>query len=237
MPSPCCIHAALRWDWALGGTETLLQRSRDTLSYLSFQRRPTLFAVAFVVTFFTLVAVILGPLLFKERSENAIWYLLHIIGGTVVLFLGPFQFIGALRNRYLRYHRAAGYVYAVASVAAIAGYVGLPKNELFFTSQLVALSLWIACVAFAIRAIRSGNVLSHQHNMARSFVFASYFLTARLVDRYGMGLFIPLADDESIRLAHSDWVAWLIPLIIVEAYFAYKWQAVSRSKKRVDSAA
>lgn len=207
------------------------------MSNVTSTRRSSLLAIVFVGVFFLLVAFILGPLLFKERPDNAFWYVLHIVGGTVVLGLGPFQFVALLRNRFRRYHRFAGYAYAAGSVAAIAGYVGLPKNELFFTSQLVVLFLWALCVAFAVRAIRGGNILSHQHNMARSFVLASYFLTARLVDRYGMGMFVPLADDQSIRLAHSDWVAWLIPLIVLEVYFAIKWQTEARSRRKVEGAA
>lgn len=192
--------------------------------------------IALLVIFFTLVLLILGPLVFRERGDDAIWYFLHIAGGSIVLALGPFQFIAALRNRVRRYHRFAGYLYAGASAAAVAGFAGLPKNELFLTSQLVVLALWILCVVFAIRAIRAGNVLSHQHNMARSFVLACYFLTARLVDRYGMDLLAPLAEDRSARFAHSDWLAWLVPLVLVEAYFTIRWQAALRSHRKSASA-
>jgi len=113
---------------------------------------------------------------------------------------------------------------------AVIGYIGLPKEELFLTSQLVALALWFVCLLLAVRAIRAGKVLTHQHNMARTFVLACYFLTARIVDRYAMGLLEPLASDEDTRLAHSDWQAWLIPLLFVELYFTLKWQATLGGK-------
>ncbi|QSX73848.1 DUF2306 domain-containing protein [Lysobacter arenosi] len=180
--------------------------------------------------FFTVAALLLGPSIFKDRSDSAVWYFLHIVGGSVALTLGPFQFIAPLRNRFRRYHRVAGYTYVVASIMAVVGFIGLPKIELFLTSQLVALALWVLCMLFAVRAIRAGKVLSHQHNMARSFVLACYFLTARLLDQHGMWLLAPLASQEPVKLAHSDWVAWLVPLALVEIYFTLKWQATLRGK-------
>lgn len=128
-----------------------------------------------LVLFFTLVAAILGPNLVERRAENVLWYALHIGGGTLVLLLGPFQFVASIRNRFRRYHRAAGYIYVVGSAMAVAGYFGMPKSELFLASQLVALSFWGASVVFAVLAIRSRKILAHQHNMARSFVLACYF--------------------------------------------------------------
>ena len=180
-----------------------------------------------LILFFALVAFFLGPNLVEERNENAAWYFLHIAGGSLVLLLGPFQFIAPLRNRFRRYHRIAGYTYIAGSTMAVSGFIGLPKEELFLTSQLVALTLWVVCLLLAIRAIRAGKLLSHQHNMARGFVLACYFLTSRIVDRYAMGLLVPLAGNERIRLAHSDWLAWLIPLLVVELYFTHRWQSTS----------
>lgn len=193
----------------------------------SASRTASFVTFALLALFFVLVICFLGPDLVKKRDENAIWYFLHITGGSLVLALGPFQFIAAIRNRFRRYHRAAGYIYMVASLMAFVGIVGmLPlKFDLFFPSQMVALTLWVLCVLFAIRAIRAGKVLSHQHNMARGFVLAAYFLTVRLLDRHGMWLLTPLVTSEPARLAHSDWLAWFIPLALVEVYFTFKWQA------------
>lgn len=186
--------------------------------------------VTTLIAFFGLVAFLLGPNLFEKHETAAAWYFLHITGGSLVLLLGPFQFIAPLRNRFRKYHRLAGYTFVTGTAMAVTGYIGMPKLQMFLTSQLVALTLWVACVLLAIRAIRTGKILSHQHNMARSFVLACYFLTARLVDRYAMWLLVPLASDEGIRFAHSDWLAWLIPLLVVELYFTFKWQSALGGK-------
>lgn len=192
--------------------------------------------VMFVVAYFCVVAVFLGPNLVEDRDKNVLWYVLHIGGGSLVLVLGPFQFIAALRNRFRRYHRVAGYAFVLGSFAAVLGYMGMPKTELFLTSQLVALALWSLCVLVAVVAARSRKMLVHQHNMARSFVLACYFLTARLFDRYGMGLLTPLASTEPVKFAHSDWLAWVLPLLLVEVYFSFKWQAMLRGGKKSQGA-
>jgi uncharacterized membrane protein len=184
---------------------------------------------AALLAFFGLVAFFLGPNLIEKHDKNAAWYLLHIAGGSLVLLLGPFQFIPALRNRFRNYHRAAGYTFFAGSAMTVIGYIGLPKVELFLTSQLVALILWVVFLLLAIRAIRAGKILTHQHNMARTFVLACYFLTARVFDRY-LELLEPLASDKGIRLAHSDWLAWLTPLLLVELYFTFKWQETLGNK-------
>ena len=187
---------------------------------------------AVLLVFFALVGYVLGPLLLKQQSENLLWYSLHIMGGTLVLAIGPFQFVAPLRNRFWRYHRSAGYIYLAGLAMTVVGYVGLPKNELFFASQTVVLSLWVLCALFAVVAIKRKNLHAHQHNMARGFVFAAYFLTARLIDKHGMWLLLPFAKTESIRLVHSDWLAWVVPLVLVEIYFGIKSKAkVSAVKK------
>ena len=191
---------------------------------LRIRRDVALIGVVLVI-FFALVAYILGPLILKQRPVNALWYTLHIVGGSLVLALGPFQFVASLRNRFRRYHRTAGYLYIAASTMAVAGYAGLPKNELFFVSQLFVLSLWMLSITFAVVAIKNKNVHAHQRNMARSFVFAAYFLTARLMDKHGMWLLVPFANSEDVRLVHSDWVAWIVPLVLVEIYFGIKRRA------------
>ena len=56
----------------------------------------------------------LAPVPGLERSQalalsrHHLWVLLHIAGGIVAITVGPFQFIGALRDRRPEVHRAMG---------------------------------------------------------------------------------------------------------------------------------
>ncbi len=176
--------------------------------------------------FFAVLIWLLGPNIIERRTEHVGWYFAHILGGTLVLTLGPLQFIGAIRNRYRRFHRICGYLVILGSALAIAALVrllSLPGCDACLPSQLTAIFLWIVCIAVALWAILHHHILLHQHNMARSFVFACYFLSVRLLDRFGLDRLLPFVKSEDGRFANSDWMAWIIPLVIVEAYFGYKW--------------
>ncbi len=160
-------------------------------------------------------------------------YWLHIGGGSVVLALGPFQFVAPIRNRFRRYHRLAGYSFVAGSVAAFVGFWAIqPTNpDTFFLSQATAISLWILAMGAAVVAAQRKRFLTHQHNMTRAFVLAAYFVVVRLMDRFGMGALVPFASDENARLAHSDWITWVVPLVLVEVYYGRKWDQLLRRRE------
>ena len=161
-------------------------------------------------------------------------YWLHIGGGSVVMALGPFQFIGPICGHFRRYHRLAGYSFVGGSVAAFIGFWAVqPTNpDTFFLSQATAISLWMLAMAGAVVAARRKRFLTHQHNMTRAFVLAAYFVVVRLMDRFGMSALIPFASDENARLAHSDWIAWVVPLVVVEVYYGRKWDRLLWRRER-----
>ena len=184
--------------------------------------------------FLTLVAVFLrsgvpGVALHPAAKQWAYW--LHIGGGALVLTLAPFQFIAPIRNRFRRYHRLAGYAFVAGSVAAFIGFWGVQptRPDVFFTSQAMAICLWMLAMSAAVIAARRKRFLTHQHNMTRAFVLAAYFVVVRLIDRLGMAVIGPwLSRSEDAQLAHSDWLAWVIPLVAVEIYYGRKWDRLLR---------
>jgi uncharacterized membrane protein YozB (DUF420 family) len=194
-----------------------------------------------ILAFLAAAAWFLAPGAVKARDDRMVAFALHIVGGTVVLLTGPFQFVGAIRNRFPRYHRLAGYAFAGGSAAAILGFVLMQpvKLDTFFLSQATAILLWTLSLIAAVVAIRRRQVLAHQHNMARAFVLAAYFVIVRVVDRYLMWTLAPVSSVEAARLAHSDWLAWVVPLVAVEIWFGLKWsQALyaRRPRASVDGA-
>lgn len=191
-----------------------------------------------VASFFVLVVTFLAfSIPGVARHPVAIhWaYWLHIGGGSVVLALGPFQFIGSIRNRFRRYHRLAGYSFVGGSVAAFIGFWAIQptRPDTFFLSQATAISLWMLAMAGAVIAARRKRFLTHQHNMTRAFVLAAYFVVVRLMDRFVMSALVPFASDENARLAHSDWIAWVVPLVVVEVYYGRKWDRLLWKQERV----
>jgi len=194
------------------------------------------------------VAIFLAAVLFFIASDapNATrhpaakqWaYWLHIVGGTVVLAVAPFQYIAPIRNRFRRYHRLAGYAFLAGTALAFIGYIGIQPTEidLIFASQATAISLWVVAAFAAWAAARRKRFLTHRHNMTRAFVLAAYFVGVRLVDRYLMGAMSWFSSSREAQYIHSDWLAWVIPLVLVEAYYGREWDRLLRKRKRPPAA-
>ena len=192
-------------------------------------------ALAVVFLFLATVAWFLGPNILGLKAAKWVTHGVHIVGGGVALLTAPFQFVAPIRNRYRGYHRIAGYVFVGGSTAAILGFFAIMPGEtdMFFLSQFVAICLWAVCVIVAVVAIRRKHVLTHQHNMARAFVIAAYFVVVRIVDRHLMWALEPFSKVEGARFAHSDWLAWVLPIICVEIWFGRKWDRLLKKRERL----
>ena len=68
--------------------------------------------------------------------------------------------------------------------------------------------------------------------MTRAFVLAAYFVFVRLMDKYGMDAIVPFASSKDAQNAHSDWLAWVIPLVLVEVYYGRKWDRLLKRRER-----
>jgi len=53
--------------------------------------------------------------------------------------------------------------------------------------------------------------------MARSYLFAFYFVEVRTLDRLGENIFSSIEKNSS-WYANTDWLAWIVPLLILEMY-------------------
>lgn len=108
----------------------------------------------------------------------------HIAGGSLALVLGALQFWRGLRDRAPRVHRWTGRVYLAAvgiggaaglliSFFSPAGWVGL------FGFGALAV-LWMLTGWRAYRAIRRGDVATHQSWMIRNYALTFAAVTLRL---------------------------------------------------------
>jgi Predicted membrane protein (DUF2306) len=75
------------------------------------------------VRFFLVPPPVLLPVEILALSRHHLLLLLHIAAGIVAISVGPFQFVGALRDARPALHRAMGYAYLTAVL--LAGCVGL----------------------------------------------------------------------------------------------------------------
>ena len=147
------------------------------------------------------------------------WYLVvHAFFGGLAMLLGAFQFSNRLRARYLRIHRASGYIY-VSSVF-IAAPFAVPVAMKIDSLSLVAASAvqsfgWVVTTAIALYCIRQGNIAQHRRWMIRSYPFAMIFTVARLL--------IPIPPIFRLGFTGIEMVVWttiflaaFLPNVILE---------------------
>ncbi|RYG92877.1 DUF2306 domain-containing protein [Loktanella sp. IMCC34160] len=146
---------------------------------------------------------------------------LHIIGGSLMLLLGPLQVNPRVRLRRRWLHKLAGRMFVLGGVAAgasaiwmaltfplISGMTTLLSNLFFGGAMLTTLTL-------GLRSILKGNVAAHRAWILRSYALALGPATQRL-------LFMPyflafgLIDDPILGLILI--VGWAINLAVVELW-------------------
>lgn len=175
------------------------------------------------LVFVLLFAVVLAMTIHFSpmRSNYNGLFIGHITGGAIFLGLGCLQFQGRIRNRFPRFHRINGRIMLIAALVSIGClYALLPSSQCnaCLPSQMAVTTLWLISIAAAWLAIRRGDIAAHRLHMIRGYVSASYFLVVRLVDRaIGTDRLLPFVEGEAARLANSDWIAWVIPVLVIEA--------------------
>lgn len=147
---------------------------------------------------------------FKERiARGDMAFLAHLLGGSLALLLGPFQFWEGLRNRQPQWHRRMGYGYFLAiTLGGLGGlfcaptaWAGVPAQIGFTGLALV----WLSSAVWGLRAILRGEVDRH-----RSIMRLSYALTLAAVSlRIQMPL-LHLAGLSDLAVYRTvAWSCWM----------------------------
>ena len=161
----------------------------------------------------------------KTWLSNRLWFALDITSGLFVYVIGIIQFTSAIRNRYIKLHRALGKIYIISSLMAILTLAFMIPYGLcppFRISQTLVTSLWFLFVVLAYYFIRQRKIEWHRRMMISSFICAAYFVTVRVVDKFAMSFFNSIAKTEDQALLVSDIAVWLLPLIIFWSYWLIK---------------
>ncbi len=120
----------------------------------------------------------------QHFAPAKIFVALHATFAGLAMALGAFQFSNRLRARYLKVHRALGYVYVVC--VFVGAPLAIPISMRIDTPSLTAASVvqafgWMLCTGIALYCVRSGNVAQHRRWMIRGYPFAMVFTVARLL--------------------------------------------------------
>jgi hypothetical protein len=150
------------------------------------------------------------------------WLVAHLGGGSLALLLGPFQFSGWIRGRYVNAHRWMGRLYltgvAVASVAAV--YIGLwvTPDRAFGISLLFLDLAWVVTTGMAYAAVLRRQFAAHREWMIRSYVVTFAFVLFRLMS-VDLNLLSGLGAMQQAMLV---WIAWAVPLLGAEVVLNWR---------------
>lgn len=199
-------------------------------------RRPVarvLAAAAWVlVTLCTLLIVpIVAPYLtfdpevyFSDQREN---YLrvefalgVHVLSGIVAFLVAPWQFVAAIRRRFVRVHRFLGAVY-VASALAL-GLSGLVLAPTAYTGPVAVAGFTVLDLAMlfttgaAVRMVVTGRYADHRRWMIRSFALILAGVMLRLESLIYDGLRSAGVFDFSFETAYAGiaWLCWVPNLLV-----------------------
>ena len=149
------------------------------------------------------------------------WLVAHLGGGSLALLLGPFQFSGWIRRRYVRAHRWMGRLYLggvlVGSIAAV--YMGLVVAPKAFGVALLYLALpWVVTTGMAYVSVMRRQFAAHREWMIRSYVVTFAFVVFRL----GEDLNVYGGLGPSAQAVMLAWIAWTVPLLFTEVVLQWK---------------
>lgn len=170
--------------------------------------------------FFLKPEVAADPTLGHKFASHLPVFLAHVLGGTLSLFLGPWQFWGGLRQKSLSLHRWIGRLYLCAVlVGSLAGlylaaiaFGGLP-SQLGFASLAL---LWLVTAGLAYLRVREGNLDAHREWMIRNYALTFAAVTLRL--------WLPLLMMAGFAFTATyitiAWLSWVPNLIAAELYIS-----------------
>lgn len=154
-----------------------------------------------------------GPPNFWLRHN---WLVTHAIASSIALLTGPWQFLPAIRRRWLNAHRWLGRIYCgavligwIASlpIAAHADYGAISS-----VGFLILGIIWISCTAAGYFTIRQGRVAVHQEWMIRSYALTAAAITLR---NY-LPLLVLAEFSFSTAYRTIAWLCWIPNLLFAE---------------------
>jgi len=157
--------------------------------------------------------------------------MLHVLGGATALLLGPLQFVGRIRARFPRLHRANGRIYAAAcAIGAPAGFMlalGTTAGPVAAVGFGIPAVLWPILTWFGVRAAIDGRFTEHREWMLRSYAITSNAITLRLMLPFaGLALHLPFSSAYPV----IAWLSWITNLALFELYIRRNRIVVSRER-------
>jgi uncharacterized membrane protein len=144
----------------------------------------------------------------------------HVLSGMLALLIGPFQFVGRLRRRFVRVHRFMGATY-VGSATAL-GVSGLILAPTAYTGLVASAGFTVLGLAMlfttwtAVRMILAGRYAEHRRWMIRSFSLIMAGVMLRVWVPIYDGLAAAGIVDFSFETAYAGiaWLCWVPNMLL-----------------------
>jgi hypothetical protein len=147
----------------------------------------------------------------------------HVLSSMLALAVGPCQFVGKIRRRFLRLHRCFGAIY-IASCTGL-GLSGLVLATTSYTGWTTSLAFGLLGLSMlfttwtALRMVLAHRIGDHRRWMIRSFSLIFAGVTLRVLSPFysllsGVGLV-----SFSFETAYM-WIAWLcwVPNLLIAVW-------------------
>lgn len=214
MAAPTAAASTLRTPARSGGSDRLAWTPSQT-------KRVVGWIILISLSAFFLIEAALPYLTWSEATYrrfwvNAPWLLAHVIGGSIALIIGPWQFWIALRKPFRSVHRWTGRLYLTGvSLAAVSGfYLAFHAPLIAFGAGLLALDIaWVISTIMAYLSIRKRQIAQHREWMIRSYVLALAFVSFRFWLLLAMSLEL---GDPTVVVPAVGWASWIVPLVVIE---------------------
>jgi uncharacterized membrane protein len=155
----------------------------------------------------------------------------HVLCGMLALAIGPFQFVGRIRRRFVRVHRSLGAVY-IASCTGL-GLSGLVLATTSYPSWVTSLGFGLLGLSMlfttwtALRMILARRFADHRRWMIRSFALLFAAVSLRIMTPlYGL---LSGAGLVSFSFATAyTWISWLcwVPNLLLAVWFTRRPQPI-----------
>jgi uncharacterized membrane protein len=146
--------------------------------------------------------------------------LVHIVPGFLFMTLGPMQFMAAIRNRWLNFHRWCGRIYLVASlVGVLSALVFVPMLPVFgsFTAKVAVVFGATLCLVSIVKAylhIRRFEIAQHREWMIRAFAIGLGISTFRVL----LPILMVLGASFTEAWDTVVWLGFAVNLVIAETW-------------------
>ena len=167
--------------------------------------------------------------------HNKLWVVMHMVGGTLALLLGPLQFWPFIRKRFVQFHRISGKIYmlGILLIGISAGRLSLISSCVPCRISLFLLTLFaVLSTLFAWKAIKARNIKTHRHMMVRSYVCVIAFVTVRIDDVFSLNFLFGEITDPTFRRVVNEYFFSFVPLIIAEIIMTWLPSVAYTFKKK-----